>query len=135
MPQPQTNRLKAAFEEAVKAERFSERILHTRTEPLRALPYATKLTSILQTFLTPAETETIHRRLTRVAFLIEAVNDDVTSTKYDVRWSDRLTNADPRWSSFDECLAIHETLATKLVDFLADESFRTEIRLVVDWGR
>src|SRR5580704_4852916 len=100
MPLPKTNRLRAAFEETVKAERFSERILHARTEPLRALPHATKLTSMLQTFLTPAETETIHRRLTRVAFLIEAVNDDVTSTKYDVRWSERLTNADPRWSSF-----------------------------------
>ncbi len=135
MPKPKAKNLKSVFDEAIKAERFSERILHARTDLLRALPHAAKLTAVLQTFLTPAETETIHRRLTRAAFMIEPVNDDVTSTKYDVRWSERLGGADPRGASFDECLAIHETLATKLVALLADEDFRTEIRLVLAWER
>ena len=135
MAEPKTKRLKTVFDEAVKAERFSERIPHTRTEALRALPHPAKLTAVLQSFLTPAETETIHRRLTRAAFLIEPVNNDVTSTKYDVRWSARLVGTDPRAASFDECLAIHETLSTQLVALLADEAFRTELRLVVEWGR
>lgn len=135
MPKSKSKTLKAIFDDAVKAERFSERMLHARTEPLRALPHAAKLTSVLQTFLTPAETETIHRRLTRAAFMIEPVNDQVTSTKYDVRWSERFGGGDPRRAEFEECLAIHESLSTKLTALLADESFRAQIRLVLAWGR
>ena len=135
MPKLKTKNLKTVFDEAVKAERFSERVLHARTEPLRALPHAAKLTEILQSFLTPAEIETIHRRLTRASFFIEPVNEDVTSTKYDVRWSERLVAPDPRGSSFEECLAIHETISTKLISLLADEKFRVELRLVLAWGR
>lgn len=135
MPKPNAKALKAIFDRAVKTDRFSERILHIRTEPLRTLPHSARVTAALQGFLTPAETETIHRRLTRVAFLIEPVNDEVTSTKYDVRWSVRLAAADPRGATFDECLAIHESLSTKLVALLADEHFRGELRLLLAWGR
>ncbi len=135
MPKPITKNLKTAFDEAVQATRFSERMLYARTESLRALPHAAKLTTVLQVFLTPAEVETVHRRLTRAAFLIEPVNEDVTSTKYDVRWNERFIGTDPRAASFDECLAIHESLSTKLVALLADENFKIELRLVVDWGR
>jgi hypothetical protein len=134
MAKSKTKNLKAVFDEAVKAERFSEPKLHARTESLRAMPHAAKLTEILQTFLSPAEIETIHRRLTRAAFLIEPVNDDVTSTKYDVRWSERL-EPDPRGSSFEVCLAIHEALVKKLVGLLADETFRAEVQLILAWGR
>jgi len=135
MPNSKQENLQAVFDDAVKAGRFSERILHARTEELRALPHAAKLTAALQIFLTPAETETVHRRLTRAAFLIEPVNDEVTSTKYDVRWSERFIGTDPRGASFEECLAIHTTLATQLTALLADESFRAEMRLILGWGR
>jgi len=135
MPKPSAKALKAIFDGAVKTDRFSERILHIRTESLRTLPHSAILTSALQGFLTPAETETIHRKLTRAAFLIEPVNDEVTSTKYDVRWSARLAAPDPRGASFDECLAIHDSLSTKLTALLADENFRGELRLLLTWGR
>ena len=72
--------LKGILDRSVKAERFSERILHQQTEPLRALPHAAKLIAALQSFLTPAEVEAVHRRLTRISFFIERVNAEVTST-------------------------------------------------------
>jgi hypothetical protein len=134
MPKPNAKMLKAIFDGAVKTDRFSERILHIRTEPLRTLPHSTRLTSALQKCLTPAETETVHRKLTRAAFLIEPVNDEVTSTKYEVRWSARLVAPDPRGATFDACLAIHESLSTKLTALLADESFQSELQLHLAWG-
>ncbi len=51
MAKSNTKNLKAVFDEAVKAERFSEPKLHARTESLRAMPHAAKLTELLQTFL------------------------------------------------------------------------------------
>ena len=86
-------------------------------------------------FLTPAEVETIHRRLTRAAFLIEPVNDAVTSTKYDVRWSERIKHPDPRGISFDECLEIHRSLVKQITAWLADGSFKDELRLLLEWGK
>lgn len=123
------------FDAAIRSTRFSDRMMYAKTETLRQLPHAATLTARLQDFLSPAETETIHRRLTRAAFLIEPVNDDVTSTKYDVRWSKRLAGSDPRGASFDECLAIHESLSKELSELLPDESFRDELRLLLAWGR
>jgi len=129
------NALKAILEKAVRVERYSERILHHQTEPLRALQHSVMLTAALQGFLTPAEIETVHRRLTRIAFLIERVNAEVTSTKYDVRWSEKLIGKDPRRAAFDECMAIHESLSKQLTQLLAEEAFRAELRLGLEWGR
>src|SRR6266545_7704698 len=101
MPANNTQKLGQVFERAVKAGRFSEPSLHAQLEKLRSLANATKLAAKLQAFLTPAEVETVQRRLVRAAFLIEPVNEDVTSTKYDVRWSKRFPEGDPRAASFD----------------------------------
>ena len=46
--------------------------------------------------LTPAEVETVHRRMTRAIYFIELVKNDITSTKYDVRWASRFASNDPR---------------------------------------
>jgi hypothetical protein len=51
--------------------------------------------------------------IVRAAFLIELVNDAVTSTKFEFRWSPRLAG-DPRGCTFDECFAIFANLATDL---------------------
>jgi len=90
MAKPTSRYLKAIFDAAVRTDRFSERILHTRTEPLRTLRHSARLSAALTELLTPAETETVHRKLIRASFLIELVNDEVTSTKYDVRCQGRL---------------------------------------------
>jgi hypothetical protein len=38
----------------------------------------------------------VGRYLVRFSFLIELVNESITSTKYDYRWSRRLAEDDPR---------------------------------------
>lgn len=43
--------------------------------------------------------------MVRAIFLIELVNEAVTSTKFEVRWTRRL-QSDPRFCSFDGCLEI-----------------------------
>jgi hypothetical protein len=132
---PNQNKIKRAFDLAVKADRYSERRLYENTDPLRKFPLAKKLTSELEQFLPHAQIEVVHRRLVRVAFLIELVNDEVTSTKYDVRWANKLGNSDPRKSSFKECCTIHESLIQQLLRLLPNPDFLEEIRLFVPWGK
>lgn len=128
------NRLKTAFDRAVKAERFSEPKLYEATGALRDGLLARRLDKELAQHLAPAQVEVVHRRLTRAAFLIEPVKSDITSTKYDVRWTNRLGDADPRKASFDECCAIYESLSRELLDLLADAAWQEEVKLVVPWG-
>lgn len=127
-----SQKLKHIFDNAVKAGRFSEPNLHAQLQNLRSLPNASELEAKLRTFLTPAEVETIQRRLVRASFLIEPVNDDVTSTKYDVRWSGRLAG-DPRFASFDVCLTIHESLCGAVAGAVADSVYCEELKLVLAW--
>lgn len=61
------------------------------------------------------------RSIVRNAFLIEPVNDQVTSTKVEVRWSDHL-DGDVRFASYDTCVAILEKLLCKIAN-LSDDDF------------
>jgi len=133
MPTNNDPKLRQIFDNSVKAGRFSEPSLHAQIEKLRSLVNALKLKAKLQVFLTPAEVETIQRRLVRASFLIEPVNDDVTSTKYDVRWSKRLPKDDPRAASFGVCLAIHESLCGAVAEAVADAVYCEELKLVLAW--
>jgi hypothetical protein len=51
--------------------------------------------------------------MVRAVFLIEPVNAAVTSTKFEVRWAQRLA-ADPRGCSFDECCEVFIALSKEL---------------------
>ena len=126
--------IKTIFDRAVKAERFSERSLFDRTEGLRAWSPVARLNIELEKLISAAELQVVHRRMTRAIHFIELVKSDVTSTKYDVRWTARLANDDPRKASFDECCAIHETLCRELLVLLGDSDFRAELKLVVPVG-
>ena len=132
MAVPNTQRLKRVFDNAVKMDRFSEPKLHGLVQEIRLLPNAARLAAKLQAFLTPAEVETVQRRLARASFLIEPVNEDVTSTKYDVRWGGRLAG-DPRAASFDVCLAIHESLCGAVAEAVADSVYCEQLKLVLAW--
>ena len=123
------------LEKVIASARFSDRMLYAKTLLTRRLPYARALSKELRTFLTPAEEETVHRRLMRVAFLIEPVNAEVTSTKYAVRWGDRLQTVDPRRATFADCMAIHENLSFRITELLQDEAFRKELQLTLEWGK
>jgi len=84
--------------------------------------------------LTPAECQVVHRRLVRAAYFIELVKGDVTSTKYDVRWTNRFRPDDPRKASFEECTAIHQAVSKEILGLLGTQEFKDELSLVVPWG-
>jgi hypothetical protein len=126
--------IKVICDKAVKAERFSERGLFEETKLLRKWQPVAVLTAELEKILTPAQVEIFLRRLTRAVYFIELVKSDVTSTKYDVRWTARFPAGDPRKASFEECSAIHENLCRKVHALLPDPEFQNELKLVVAWG-
>lgn len=127
-------KLKGFFDNAVKAERFNERKLFAETEMLRQYAPIAQLDTELGKILPPAQVEVIHRRIVRNVYFIELVKGDITSTKYDVRWTSRFLPNDTRKTSFEECVKIHETLSSEFISYLAQEVFRTELKLVVEWG-
>jgi hypothetical protein len=53
--------------------------------------------------------------LVRAVFLVELVNAEVTSTKFEVRWAERLFD-DPRGCSFQECCEILAGLSSELAE-------------------
>jgi hypothetical protein len=134
MPTPDFKKLKAVLDRSVKADRFTDRKLYDDTASLREGLLVRKLSQELGKILPLAQVEVLHRRLVRAAFLIELVKSDVTSTKCDVRWTNRLDESDPRKASFDECFAIHESLCQQLLDLLATPDFQQEIKLFVPFG-
>ena len=68
--------------------------------------------------------------LVRNSFLIELVNRDITSTKFQVRWTQDLDSGDPRKASYEVCLGIAEKLLNQLAELPPNDqaelgSFRT----------
>ncbi len=134
MPPIGLTKVKAAFDRSVRAERFSERRLYDLTKNLRDWAPAANLSRELEKILPPAHVQVIYRRILRAVYLIELVKSDVTSTKYDVRWTNKLKTTDPRKASYEECLAIHESLCGEILALLSDGIFQSELKLVVPWG-
>jgi hypothetical protein len=61
--------------------------------------------------------------LVRFAFLIELVKaPKIETTKFEVRWADRLSKHDPRFATFDECVGIFKTAFEQLKSALADQN-------------
>ncbi|MGO8678534.1 MAG: hypothetical protein ACLQVX_22040 [Limisphaerales bacterium] len=134
MPNIDLKAVKTTFDRAVRTERFSERSPFEQTALLREWePVALLNVKLLET-LTPAQVETVQRRMTRAVYFIELVKSDVTSTKCDVRWAARFPARDPRKASFDDCVAIHENLCRSIIASLGDPEFQNEMKLVVTWG-
>lgn len=69
----------------------------------------------------------INKNLIRFAFLIELVKDDVSSTKFEVRWSPRLLG-DPRYSDYEKCRDIYFELMNNILNF--DEEYTDLLKLV-----
>lgn len=65
--------------------------------------------------LTDKQFTALRRALVRFCFFIELVNVDITSTKFEVHWTNRL-NDDIRFSSYDECFAILQKLISAIID-------------------
>lgn len=71
--------------------------------------------------ITAKESKALRRALVRNSFLIEPVNDDVTSTKVEAHWSSRL-NGDVRYTSYEDCWKIFSKLIS-LIANLDDDKF------------
>lgn len=66
----------------------------------------------------------------RATFLIELVKlPKVETTKFEVRWTQRLDRTDPRHADFDECLLILDRLMTDLEEATHSEDNRELLKL------
>lgn len=71
--------------------------------------------------LTSKEIKAFQRSIVRNSFLIEPVNDDVTSTKVETHWSRRL-EGDVRYSSFETCFEVFNKILFTIAS-LSNENF------------
>ena len=82
---------------------------------------ATILITLIKQKLTDQQFKAFCRSMVRNSFLIEPVNDQVTSTKMEIRWSTHLTG-DVRYANYEECVSIFEHLLQRIAD-LSEEDF------------
>lgn len=75
----------------------------------------------IQSVVGSAAAKYIHDSLVRNSFLIELVNRDITSTKFQVRWTEELNESDPRFASYEECLRIAQKLIDEMNDLSKDD--------------
>ncbi|MFW6016418.1 MAG: hypothetical protein ACOCRK_08260 [bacterium] len=102
-------------------ETIEARIAQPRFNINRVLDIYNNLPSEVNKYLDEIQTSFDSRTLrhiklglVRFSFLIELVKDDISSTKYEIRWSNRL-KLDPRYASFEECMDIFFSLITNLL--------------------
>ncbi len=76
---------------------------------------------IIEGKLNQREIKAFRRSMIRNSFLIEPVNDEVTSTKVETHWSHRL-EGDVRYASYDACVEVFNKLLNKIAN-LSTEDF------------
>lgn len=123
------------FEAAVAVARFSERTAFAGAKALLDMPEAAALGQRAAYLHTPSGVEVLFRRLIRAVFFIELCKEDVTSTKYEVRWGERMIEGDPRRAEFDDCVLIWRSVCNDFYSHLDDPVFCEEVAMVVRWGR
>lgn len=126
------NRIQKILEKNVKKDRFSGAETYSEIKPILEKKYNQHISKI-STKLDPSTIDQVLVSLIRNVFLIELVNDEISSTKMEVRWiekkssgkkQEKFDKADPRFCSFDECLLIFEGLLEKLSDSIDNEKAR-----------
>lgn len=106
--------LRLEIESAISQPTFSGAQLEAVSRPLLAdAPGLAEPLSSIDNSLHDADASYAVRGLIRAAFLIELVNPENTSTKFEYRWTDRLSQ-DPRGAEYEECLEIFRKLMTAL---------------------
>lgn len=76
--------------------------------------------NIIKSRLSFKEFKAFRRSIVRNSFLIEPVNDEVTSTKVEARWSSRL-QGDVRFSTYETCEEIFNKLLTIIANLSAED--------------
>ena len=77
--------------------------------------------NIIKKKLSAKEFKAFRRSMIRNSFLIEPVNDTITSTKVEAHWSHRL-EGDVRYSTYETCVEIFNKLLSKIAN-LSTEDF------------
>lgn len=85
----------------------------------------------MKEMLSPQEYAALKQGLIRNSFLIEPVNDEVTSTKVECRWSTRLMG-DCRYADFNSCYDIFKKLLLRISNL--DESNFSAIRNFLEFS-
>ncbi|WP_145355648.1 hypothetical protein [Staphylococcus epidermidis] len=110
--------MKTQFDEIIKAPRFN---MNKALVALNNLPEKIRLDmNEVKTKLGAKLSNYVIRGLVRHVFFIELVKDDVSSTKFEVRWSQRLEN-DPRYSTYENCINIFEKLISDILSMWKEE--------------
>lgn len=71
--------------------------------------------NIIKNKLSAREFKAFKRSIIRNSFLIEPVNDNITSTKVETHWSHRLAS-DVRYSSYEMCAEIFTKILTRIAN-------------------
>ncbi len=71
--------------------------------------------NLIKDKLSAKEFKAFKRSIVRNSFLIEPVNDDITSTKVEAHWSHRLEN-DVRYSTYEMCVEIFTKILNKVAN-------------------
>lgn len=112
------------FEAEIANERFSLRTVYKHLARIEASEAPLEVFKRLGERLGPATADATLQGLLRAVFFIELVKvPKIDSTKFALRWADSLeSSGDPRFSSYEECLSLFETLAERLDSALVEES-------------
>jgi hypothetical protein len=121
------DRIRRLFDEQVAAKRFSMPELSGRlVEALEGSQASQQIEYFRRTLGRQAGTH-VYCCMIRTAFLIELVKQPkIETTKFEVRWAERLDQNDPRRATFDECLASFENLMGQMRAAL-DNRVNTEL--------
>jgi hypothetical protein len=126
--------LKAVLEREVARERFGMPALITGI--VLVLPEAlARQYATLNRVLGATIATHVFRGMVRASFLIELVKTPkIETTKFEVRWADRLDAADPRHASYDDCLQIFEGAMTELEPSLEVEANLELLQFLKTWS-
>lgn len=109
---------KQIIDTAVNSERFNIKDCIDFEDYLE--PTQSRECNIIKQKLSKKEFNAFRRSMIRNSFLIEVVNDDVTSTKVNAHWSHRL-ESDVRYSSYDTCVEVFNKLLNKIANLSAED--------------
>lgn len=123
--------LRTKFEGAVESSasfRMSELAEETWSE-IEGRTEVSEAIHAIRSLLSAQDYSKLCHSIVRSVFLIELVKlPKVESTKFRVRWADQLQD-DPRYCSFDECVALTDELLTSLPDWLDERDHLECLRL------
>lgn len=102
-----------------------------------APPYHLEQYQLIELHLGGSTSKRVLQGILRFAFFIEPVKvPKIESTKFAVRWGPEISASDPRFASYEECIAIHDLLLLEIQTALQNESKKqllhafTEQRLI-----